>query len=1147
MKTLHHNEGLKMKKPRLHEITTIPIKQLHSQFDNTENATTKSTTVDEWLDIFPQAAIFTGFDDILFDYVITIVYRKHENISTKSITKFGVSTYENMQLTHRSRFWPSCENLELKYQKSKVRRSLAISNLKNSNKLLNHAGDLPELPNFDETHAGTFASNMNLLSGKLPIEFGKQLLQLGLLQEHSLNSYGMDVVYNNTSSSQEIVDENNKLVFLLGEQLDHLFDPLLEYSPETMNFIYTPQQTQVPQTKLITSIVNELVTVQTNFTSKLVDLLQNLITPLRANVLDSSDGITRVNQVFPPTIDEITRINCILNESLLKAKSINYLEVLRAVANILPYFYKPFVRHEANLKGFYLRLRKFATSSILAIAKKEYSVREIDSIVTGSLLELPRLKLILKRLYDAIESEKLKLKNFENFDDDETMINKYYTAAMEVIDAFGGHDEQVDLKQRIFTPTGKILTELATNWPAELHYGWLSRKVVGIFQLERSLVVIFNDYLLFLNIIDNNGYMEELHLKKISVSDALMHSLVNEKPLPNLSCFPAMEVSSWCNINEVIATTFVAPTDDSPKDDFIRFLSTSSTGFQSLSAIKQFSKTYHVENNKSKTIIELINKARLLYKCSPFHLFKANDRHLNIYYTAHEDKVYENEVSQSPFVLFLNMKLDVPRYFETCPNLQLLLQASFVGDDKIQITGYNKPSQEQINEFVRPNEFLDFLKHKVFNCFNGIFLTYNKITRCLIKGNSAQLKFVIDDNATSRSEATTLDEVKFTPKQTYKHDKSFSEPITVVNVPLENKVDPPLRRRKSICGLLKKHTEDNAVVISEPTLKRDITNTFIPRGDENEYTNTLKPIPTLHRVVQDTTSESIMHYEIESPDDRTTITTSAPSVDALPNFQFPVVNDPVIVPKSASTIKRIATIDSNRIHLEKRSGKIKHGTNYKLLPIGENKSDSSPNWESISISRESSIRTNEPPRKKLDEEVANRVVDVSNLFKTKKIDRYPAKRPDSIPKIIRTTKSANRAFSKTMFAPPPPPRPLKPQQITRDESAVSITVSEMTNEFSQFIDNEFGNEPVPKLSKPLLPHNTSAITLTSSSEDEEFFSPNEEPNHIRVPSQSESSEATITSTRQKNFANKQPLLSEDSVTQLCAYLEKSVDFGVFEI
>ncbi|KAF6069139.1 hypothetical protein FOB64_003487 [Candida albicans] len=1082
-----------MKKPRLHEITTIPIKQLHSQFDNTENATTKSTTVDEWLDIFPQAAIFTGFDDILFDYVITIVYRKHENISTKSITKFGVSTYENMQLTHRSRFWPSCENLELKYQKSKVRRSLAISNLKNSNKLLNHAGDLPELPNFDETHAGTFASNMNLLSGKSPIEFGKQLLQLGLLQEHSLNSYGMDVVYNNTSSSQEIVDENNKLVFLLGEQLDHLFDPLLEYSPETMNFIYTPQQTQVPQTKLITSIVNELVTVQTNFTSKLVDLLQNLITPLRANVLDSPDGITRVNQVFPPTIDEITRINCILNESLLKAKSINYLEVLRAVANILPYFYKPFVRHEANLKGFYSRLRKFATSSILAIAKKEYSVREIDSIVTGSLLELPRLKLILKRLYDAIESEKLKLKNFENFDEDETMVNKYYTAAMEVIDAFGGHDEQVDLKQRIFTPTGKILTELATNWPAELHYGWLSRKVVGIFQLERSLVVIFNDYLLFLNIIDNNGYMEESHLKKISVSDALMHSLVNEKPLPNLSCFPAMEVSSWCNINEVIATTFVAPTDDNPKDDFIRFLSTSSTGFQSLSAIKQFSKTYHVENNKSKTIIELINKARLLYKCSPFHLFKANDRHLSIYYTAHEDKVYENEISQSPFVLFLNMKLDVPRYFETCPNLQLLLQASFVGDDKIQITGYNKPSQEQINEFVRPNEFSDFLKHKVFNCFNGIFSTYNKITRCLIKGNSAQLKFVIDDNATSRSEATTLDEVKFTPKQTYKHDK-----------------------RKSICGLLKKHTEDNAVVISEPTLKRDITNTFIPRGDENEYTNTLKPIPTLHRVVQDTTSESTMHYEIESPDDRTTITTSAPSVDASPNFQFPVVNDPVIVPKSASTIKRIATIDSNRIHLEKRSGKIKHGTNYKLLPIGENKSDSSPNWESISISRESSIRTNEPPRKKLDEEVANQ----------------------------QQNQPIELSRKRCLHHPPPP---LKPQQITRDESAVSITVSEMTNEFSQFIDNEFGNEPVPKLSKPSLPHNTSAITLTSSSEDEEFFSPNEEPNHIRVPSQSESSEATITSTRQKNFANKQPLLSEDSVTQLCAYLEKSVDFGVFEI
>ncbi|CAX40614.1 bud site selection protein, putative [Candida dubliniensis CD36] len=1095
MKTHHYNEGLKMKNPRLSEITTIPIRQLHSQFDNTENATTKSTTVDEWLDIFPQAAIFTGFDDILFDYVITIVHRNHENISTKSITKFGVSTYENMQLTHRSRFWPSCENLDLKYQQSRVRRSLAISNLKNSNKLLNHHGNLPELPNFDETHAGCLASNMNLLSGKSPIEFGEKMLQLGLLQDHSLNSYAMDVIYNTTS------EENNQLVFLLGEQLDHLFDPLLEYSPETMNFVYTPQPTKVPQSKLITSIVNELVTVQTNYTTKLVDLLQNLITPLRANMLNSPDGITRVNHVFPPTIDEITRINCILNESLLKAKSVNYLEVLRVVANILPYFYKPYVRHEANLKGFYSRLCKFGATT-------KYSVREIDSIVTGSLLELPRLKLILKRLYDAIESEKLKLKNFENLDEDETMVDNYYTAAMEVIDAFGGQDEHVDLKQRIFTPTGKILTELATNWPAELHYGWLSRKVVGIFKLQHTLVVIFNDYLLFINIIDNNGYLQESHLKKISVSDALMHSLMNEKPLPNLSCFPAMEVSAWCNINEVLATSFVGPENA----DFIRFLCTSSSGFHSMSGIPHFSKTFHCENATPNTIIDLITKARLLHKFSPFHLFKADDRYLNIYYTAHEDKVYESEISQSPFVLFLNMKLDVPRYFETRPDLQLILQASFVGEDKIQITGYNKPSQEQINEFVRANEFSDFLKHKVFNCFNTIFSTYNKITRCLIKANADQLKFVVDDDVPSRSEATTLDEVKFTPK----HDKYPSEPITIVNTPLDNKVSPPIRRRRSICDILKKGTPDT-------TLKRDISNTFIPRGDKIEYTNTLNPIPTLRRVAQDTT---VMHYEIESPDDRTTITTSAPSVDVSPNFQFPVVNDPVI-PKSASTIKRIATIDSNRIHLEKRSG---NTSNYKLLPIGKNKFDSSPNWESISISRESSIRTNEQPPKKFDEEVANRVVDVSNLFKSKKIERYPSKKPDdSNPKTIRTTKPTIRAFSKKVFAPPP--------QITRDDSAVSMTVSEMTNEFSHFIDTEFGNAAPPPA-----PCNTSAITLTSSSDDEEFFSPNEEPNHIRVPSQSESSEATITSTR-----HKQPLVNDDSVTRLCAYLEKSVDFGVFEI
>ena len=53
-------------------------------------------------------------------------------------------------------------------------------------------------------------------------------------------------------------------------------------------------------------------------------------------------------------------------------------------------------------------------------------------------------------------NRKIKVENFENFDDDETMINKYYTAAMEVIDAFGGHDEQVDLKQRILPLQGEF-------------------------------------------------------------------------------------------------------------------------------------------------------------------------------------------------------------------------------------------------------------------------------------------------------------------------------------------------------------------------------------------------------------------------------------------------------------------------------------------------------------------------------------------------------------------------------------------------------------------------------------------------------------------------------------------------------------------
>nr|CAA56224.1 3-isopropylmalate dehydrogenase [Schwanniomyces occidentalis] len=368
----------------------------------------------------------------------------------------------------------------------------------------------------------------------------------------------------------------------------------------------TYEPPQIRNNQLIDTILNELLNVQTNYTMGLVNLLQNFIIPLRIQVLSTGIGsdMTRINQVFPPTIDEITRINCILHDSLNKVSRYGYVEIIRVVGMILPYFYKAFIRHEANLKLYTTRLNKFYSKNSKTIFsnnlinKGNYSTREIDSIVSGSLLELPKFKLILKRLHDAIESEKLKKKNFENFVDNETsIITYYYNTAIEVIDAFGGcqgsEDRKIDSQLRVFTPTGKILTELATKWPPELQYGWLSRKVVGIYELRNvkpksffdlEILIIFSDHLLFLTIIEESYYIRKKNepIKSLSVSDILMHSLVNEKPLPVLSLLPSMEVNSWCNLNEVITSCYLGVSSHtSSKQDFLRFLNVSKSGFKS--------------------------------------------------------------------------------------------------------------------------------------------------------------------------------------------------------------------------------------------------------------------------------------------------------------------------------------------------------------------------------------------------------------------------------------------------------------------------------------------------------------------------------------------------------------------------------------
>ncbi|CUM52873.1 unnamed protein product [Debaryomyces tyrocola] len=741
-------------------------------------------SIEEWLAIFPKAAYFKGYDETLFGNVIIMVYENSQTgkLNTTSFSKFGITFYDNLVLDARSRFWPSCENLLPTYQKSNVRRSLAITNLKNYNKLVNSPGNFQVNKSWDETYAGSLANNMQLISEKKPQKFGLKLLELGLLQTHCIQSTVLDVIYDNSSSetSEKIVEENNRLVFLIGSQLEQLFDPLLEYSPEIMEFSYTvPVDTIPPQIKnneLINTIISELLTVQTNFTMRLVNLLQNFIIPLRIHVLaaTSSSGITKINQVFPPTIDEITRINCILHDSLKKASSFGYVEIVKAVGTIIPYFYKAFIRHEANLKNFRDNLAKFHSKNNkkifdnIMINKGKFSIRDIDSIVAGSLLELPKLKLILVRLRDSIISEKTKLSNFEDDTSNEFFtIEKYFNSAIDVIDAFGFDEEhnetKIDVRQRVFTPTGKILTELASNWPPELQYGWLARKVVGIYEMRNikplndtfydlDILIIFSDHILFFTIVDDSYYNERNNesMKNLCVSDILMHSLVNDKPLPNLKLLPSMEVNCWCNINEVITTTYkgVSPIT-SKTQEFLKFVNISKTGFKNNNADNcTISKNYEILDGSDRgnvdgcKIIELINKSTVLNKRKPFHLFRSNDPKLHIYSIAQELSAYQEESCKSSMALYLNLPIHDPKkYFEENQTLHFVLNASFINDHQIHIVGFNRAETFELNEIISSNDLQVCLKEVIVKNFSLLFNTFSNISKMLTQGYAYDINY----------------------------------------------------------------------------------------------------------------------------------------------------------------------------------------------------------------------------------------------------------------------------------------------------------------------------------------------------------------------------------------------------------------------
>lgn len=623
-----------------------------------------------WVDlVFEQGSVFVGYDEIVWGTFLVCLYRDPETRqpSCMLIDKVGVSYFTPIDISKESQYYPAIENLLTSDRESEDRQRIAVILLKRfaelSEKDVRRIHPETFKFDYDPTHAGDLASSCRPIEREEGVKVGRKLLSSGFLQDRFVKSPLLDVIY---EYNEDTSKSNNRLVLHLGQQLEQLFNPLTEYSPEQTEYSYKApinDEATEQDSVLIKAISKELLELQTNFTLSLVEFLQKFVIVLRVEVLNGEiEGLSSVklNRLFPPTIDEVTRINCIFLDSLKSATPFGSLEILKACNITIPYFYKAYTRHEAATKHFNKDIKIFLRNFGDKIPHAEvFTEMKIDSLIKGPQEKLMKIKLILDRLYASKEWAP------ENREESK----RCYDNIIEVIDSFGRLKEPLNsYNSRVFTPSGKILTELAKGWPLELQYKWLKRRVVGVFDLvdpndatKRKLLVIFSDYLIFLDIIDskkNNG-LEGL---KPSISDIFMNSLVNEVPLPPK--IPQLQVSHYCYINEVFVTLF--------DDNCLRF--------DALKGKNSFAVTYQVlrKSLSASTVADLVTKAKILEKDTAFHLFKAVEDDITMYTTAHETDAYNNENIKSKFALFLNMT--PTRQVITQHKLHLALFAKFVED-----------------------------------------------------------------------------------------------------------------------------------------------------------------------------------------------------------------------------------------------------------------------------------------------------------------------------------------------------------------------------------------------------------------------------------------------------------------------------------
>ncbi|SCU97940.1 LAFA_0G14356g1_1 [Lachancea sp. 'fantastica'] len=601
-------------------------------------------------DVFPNAAIYRGYDELLWGYFIIAVYKDASSgkLNSLIVDKLGTTHYDAVNISRKSRFYPAIENLSAANRDSSVKKCIAVSLLQKYADL--NPSMVPKLQprmryDYDPTSAGDLANSCQLIGFCPPESIGKSLDRLGFLSPHYAGSLLIDVVY---EQEQSTIEANNELVFHLGDQLEQLFDPLTEYSPEQTEIIYKPPENGAPVKKddhIASMVCNELLQVQTNFTLTLVDFLQKFLIPLRIEVANEEIpglSIPKLNRLFPPTIDEVTRVNCIFLDALKASHAFGSQEMLKACSVTIPYFYKAYTRHDAATKDFSKQVKEFLAKFKDYLPSCElYSQMKMDTVVKSPQETILKIKLIIDRLWST--------KNWEL--EDAQLAEARYSKICDIISSFGADERPLNsYSTRVFTPSGKLLTELARGWPTELQYNWLKRRVVGVFDVmdsndntQRSILVIFSDYIVILNVVDTSSYYDSYAGKKPLLSDILMNSLINEAPLPPR--VPELRVANYFYIDDVVASTFGS--------DMIRIDHVEPNNVTAVAA-KIVSSSH-----TGSEVVNLIAKAKILEKETAFHLFRYTDDDLQVFSTAHEIKAYAAEKIRSKFCLFLNMDQSV--------------------------------------------------------------------------------------------------------------------------------------------------------------------------------------------------------------------------------------------------------------------------------------------------------------------------------------------------------------------------------------------------------------------------------------------------------------------------------------------------------